>query len=245
MGLLELSAAREKHEEFCVPMIMVPATVSNNVPGSDFSIGADTALNTITDTCDRIKQSASGTKRRVFIKTMGGYCGYLANMGIAAGADAAYIFEEPFDFEDLQSNVEHLTEKIKTTIHRGLVLRKKEIQSSLLASGNVSQDSSGYLDLGIGGAPSPFDRNFGTKISARAMEWITAKLKEAQGRGKTLTTDDPVCVLGISKRNVIFQPVAELKNQMDFEHRIPKERWWLKLRPLMKILAKYKASYNV
>ncbi|XP_077799155.1 ATP-dependent 6-phosphofructokinase, platelet type-like isoform X2 [Macaca mulatta] len=124
MGLLELSAAREKHEEFCVPMIMVPATVSNNVPGSDFSIGADTALNTITDTCDRIKQSASGTKRRMFIKTMGGYCGYLANMGgIAARADAAYIFEEPFDIEDLQSNVEHLTEKIKTTIHRGLVLR--------------------------------------------------------------------------------------------------------------------------
>lgn len=82
LGLLELSAAREKHEEFCVPMVMVPATVSNNVPGSDFSIGADTALNTITDTCDRIKQSASGTKRRVFIiETMGGYCGYLANMG--------------------------------------------------------------------------------------------------------------------------------------------------------------------
>lgn len=121
LGLLELSAAREKHEEFCVPMVMVPATVSNNVPGSDFSIGADTALNTITDTCDRIKQSASGTKRRVFIiETMGGFCGYLANMGaLAAGADAAYIFEEPFDIRDLQSNVEHLTEKMKTTIQRG------------------------------------------------------------------------------------------------------------------------------
>lgn len=49
LGLLELSAAREKYDEFCVPMAMVPATVSNNVPGSDFSIGADTALNTITD----------------------------------------------------------------------------------------------------------------------------------------------------------------------------------------------------
>lgn len=49
LGLLELSAAREKYDEFCVPMVMVPATVSNNVPGSDFSIGADTALNTITD----------------------------------------------------------------------------------------------------------------------------------------------------------------------------------------------------
>lgn len=55
-------------------------------------------------TCDRIKQSASGTKRRVFIiETMGGYCGYLASVGgLAAGADAAYIYEEPFDIRDLQ-----------------------------------------------------------------------------------------------------------------------------------------------
>lgn len=40
--------AREKYEELCIPLVVVPATVSNNVPGSDFSIGADTALNTIT-----------------------------------------------------------------------------------------------------------------------------------------------------------------------------------------------------
>lgn len=81
---------------------------------------------------------------------MGGYCGYLASVGgLAAGADAAYIYEEPFDIRDLQvmcqqslnqpllvnlnhtflfyllpqSNVEHLTEKMKTSIQRGLVLR--------------------------------------------------------------------------------------------------------------------------
>lgn len=62
-------------------------------------------------TCDRIKQSASGTKRRVFIiETMGGYCGYLANMGaLAAGADAAYIFEEPFDIRDLQVRAARVT----------------------------------------------------------------------------------------------------------------------------------------
>ncbi|XP_002806987.2 ATP-dependent 6-phosphofructokinase, platelet type isoform X2 [Callithrix jacchus] len=258
LGLLELSAAREKHEEFCVPMVMVPATVSNNVPGSDFSIGADTALNTITDTCDRIKQSASGTKRRVFIiETMGGYCGYLANMGgLAAGADAAYIFEEPFDIRDLQSNVEHLTEKMKTTIQRGLVLRNESCSENYTTDfiyQLYSEEGKGVFDcrknvlghMQQGGAPSPFDRNFGTKISARAMEWITAKLKAARGRGKKFTTDDSVCVLGISKRNVIFQPVAELKKETDFEHRIPKEQWWLKLRPLMKILAKYKASYDV
>lgn len=135
MGGLELVQAREKYEEMCIPMVVIPATVSNNVPGSDFSIGADTALNTITSvsappaevcpcasltneqsphthtpmqTCDRIKQSAAGTKRRVFIvETMGGYCGYLATMaGLAAGADAAYIFEEKFSIRDLEVSFE-------------------------------------------------------------------------------------------------------------------------------------------
>lgn len=48
LGGLELVTAREKYEELCIPMVIIPATVSNNVPGSDFSIGADTALNTIT-----------------------------------------------------------------------------------------------------------------------------------------------------------------------------------------------------
>lgn len=131
--------ARQKYEELCIPIVVVPATVSNNIPGSDFSVGADTALNTITmvnfledhktkarvskkkmhhthcalllslffslfQTCDRIKQSAAGTKRRVFIvETMGGHCGYLATMaGLASGADAAYIYEEPFNIHDLE-----------------------------------------------------------------------------------------------------------------------------------------------
>lgn len=52
IGLLELSSARDKYSEFCVPMVMVPATVSNNIPGSDLSIGSDTALNAITDVSD-------------------------------------------------------------------------------------------------------------------------------------------------------------------------------------------------
>ncbi|KFP81130.1 6-phosphofructokinase type C, partial [Apaloderma vittatum] len=259
LGLLELSAAREKYDEFCVPMVMVPATVSNNVPGSDFSIGADTALNTITDTCDRIKQSASGPKLRVFIiETMGGYCGYLANMGaLAAGADAAYIFEEQFDIRELQANVEHLTEKMKTSIQRGLVLRNENCNENYTTDfiyQLYSEEGKGVFDcrknvlghMQQGGAPSPFDRNFGTKISAKAMQWISKKLKETYRKGKVFAnTDDSVCLLGMRRRNLVFQPVAELKTETDFVHRIPKEQWWLKLRPLMKILAKYKTSYDV
>ncbi|XP_069047187.1 ATP-dependent 6-phosphofructokinase, platelet type isoform X7 [Lepisosteus oculatus] len=259
LGLMELLTARGKYDEFCVPMVMVPATVSNNVPGSDFSIGADTALNAITDTCDRIKQSASGTKRRVFIiETMGGYCGYLASVGgLAAGADAAYIFEEPFDIRDLQANVEHLTEKMKTSIQRGLVLRNENCNENYTTDfiyQLYSEEGRGVFDsrknvlghMQQGGAPSPFDRNFGTKISAKAMQWISKKLKESYRQGRVFANmEDTACLLGMRRRALIFQPVMQLKEETDFVHRIPKEQWWLKLRPLMKILAKYKTSYDI
>ncbi|XP_068029945.1 ATP-dependent 6-phosphofructokinase, platelet type isoform X3 [Anomalospiza imberbis] len=256
---LQLYEARASFEEFRVPMCVVPATISNNVPGTDYSLGTDTALNAIVETCDRIKQSASGTKRRVFIiETMGGYCGYLANMGaLAAGADAAYIFEEQFDIRELQANVEHLTEKMKTSIQRGLVLRNENCNENYTTDfiyQLYSEEGKGVFDcrknvlghMQQGGAPSPFDRNFGTKISAKAMQWISKKLKETYRKGKVFAnTDDSVCLLGIRRRNLVFQPVAELKSETDFVHRIPREQWWLKLRPLMKILAKYKTSYDV
>ncbi|XP_044032603.1 ATP-dependent 6-phosphofructokinase, platelet type isoform X7 [Siniperca chuatsi] len=259
LSLLELLTARGKYDEFCVPMVMVPATVSNNVPGSDLSIGADTALNAITTTCDRIKQSASGTKRRVFIiETMGGYCGYLASVGgLAAGADAAYIYEEPFDIRDLQANVEHLTEKMKTSIQRGLVLRNENCNDNYTTDfiyQLYSEEGRGVFDsrknvlghMQQGGAPSPFDRNFGTKISAKAMQWVTKKLVETFRHGRVFAnTEDSCCLLGMRRRALVFQPVVQLKEDTDFVHRIPKEQWWLKLRPLMKILAKYKTSYDV
>uniref|UniRef100_A0A8C1IXK5 ATP-dependent 6-phosphofructokinase n=1 Tax=Cyprinus carpio TaxID=7962 RepID=A0A8C1IXK5_CYPCA len=259
-SLLQLFDARSRYEEFCVPMCMLPATISNNVSGTDLSIGADTSLNAIVETCDRIKQSASGTKRRVFIiETMGGYCGYLATVGaLAAGADAAYIYEEPFDIRDLQSNVEHLTEKMKTSIQRGLVLRNENCSENYTTDfiyQLYSEEGKGVFDcrknvlghMQQGGAPSPFDRNFGTKIAAKAMQWISKKLKEFYRTGKEKLDVVWDCVkselIFVRQKTYIFN--TALKDETDFVHRIPKEQWWLRLRPLMKILAKYKTSYDV
>nr|XP_043883269.1 ATP-dependent 6-phosphofructokinase, platelet type-like isoform X1 [Solea senegalensis] len=258
-SLLQLYEARDHHEEFCVPMCMLPATISNNVPGTDLSIGADTSINAIVETCDRIKQSASGTKRRVFIiETMGGYCGYLATVGgLAAGADTVYIYEEPFDIRDLQANVEHLTQKMKTSVQRGLVLRNENCNDNFTADfiyQLYSEEGRGVFDcrknilghMQQGGAPSPFDRNFGTKIAAKAMQWITRTLKDSYKGGRVFAnSDDTACLLGMRRRAMVFQPVSQLRDETDFVHRIPKEQWWLKLRPLMKILAKYKTSYDV
>ncbi|XP_054878289.1 ATP-dependent 6-phosphofructokinase, platelet type-like isoform X5 [Poeciliopsis prolifica] len=258
-SLLELYEARANYLEFCIPMCILPATISNNVPGTDHSLGADTSLNAIVETCDRIKQSASGTKRRVFIiETMGGYCGYLATVGgLAAGADTVYIYEEPFDIRDLQANVEHLTQKMKTSIQRGLVLRNENCNENFTTDfiyQLYSEEGRGVFDcrknilghMQQGGAPSPFDRNFGTKVAAKAIQWITRTLKESYKEGRVFTnSEDTACLLGMRRRAMVFQPVAQLREETDFVHRIPKEQWWLKLRPLMKILAKYKTSYDV
>lgn len=258
MGGLELVQAREKYEELCIPMVVIPATVSNNVPGSDFSIGADTALNTIVETCDRIKQSAAGTKRRVFIiETMGGHCGYLATMaGLAAGADAAYIFEEKFGIRDLEANVEHLVEKMKSTVKRGLILRNENCNANYTTDfifNLYSEEGKGIFDcrknvlghMQQGGTPTPFDRNFGTKMGAKSVLWLTEKLKECYRHGRIFAnTPDSACVLGMKKRALTFQPLAELKSDTDFEHRVPKTQWWLKLRPIMKILAKYNVNLD-
>ena len=73
---------------------------------------------------DKIKQSALGTKRRVFIlETHGGHCGYLATLsGLAGGADAAYIYEEHFGINELRLDVKHLKAKIEDKVQRGLIL---------------------------------------------------------------------------------------------------------------------------
>ncbi len=126
-SIVQLYDSRKEFKEFCIPLICVPSTISNNVPGTDFSIGCDTALNEIVTICDKIKQSALGSKRRVFIvETMGGFCGYLASLaGFASGADQSYIFEEPFSINDIINDINHLKKKMAGDLKRGILLRNE------------------------------------------------------------------------------------------------------------------------
>ncbi|XP_062988390.1 ATP-dependent 6-phosphofructokinase, liver type isoform X1 [Elgaria multicarinata webbii] len=255
-GVLQLVEARGEYDELCIIMCVIPATISNNVPGTDFSLGSDTAVNAAMESCDRIKQSASGTKRRVFIvETMGGYCGYLSTVtGIAVGADAAYVYEEPFTIHDLKANVEHLTDKMKTDIQRGLVLRNEKCHDHYTTEflyNLYSSEGKGIFDCRInvlghlqqGGAPTPFDRNYGTKLGVKAVLWMSEKLKEAYRKGRIFANSaDSACVIGLRRKTVSFSPVTELKKVTDFEHRLPKEQWWLNLRLMLKMLAHYQIS---
>ncbi|XP_029936551.1 ATP-dependent 6-phosphofructokinase, liver type [Myripristis murdjan] len=257
-GVLQLYEARNRYDELCIPMCVIPATISNNVPGTYFSLGADTAVNAAMESCDKIKQSATGTKRRVFVvETMGGFCGYLATCtGIAVGADAAYIYEDPFNIHDLKTNVEHLTEKMKKDIQRGLVLRNEKCHEHYTTDfihKLYSSEGKGIFDCRVnvlghlqqGGVPTPFDRNFGTKLGVRAMQWLSEKLTENFRQGRVFANSpESVCVLGLNKKVISFTPVSELKDETDFEHRIPTVQWWLNMRPVLKMLAKYQTSFD-
>lgn len=188
---------------------------------------------------------------------MGGYCGYLATTtGIAVGADAVYIFEEPFNIHELETNVEHLTEKMKNDIQRGLVLRNEKCHKHYTTDfihNLYSAEGKGIFDCRVnvlghlqqGGVPTPFDRNFGTKLGVKSVLWLTEKMNSTYRQGRVFANSpDTACVIGMKKKVMSFSPVTELKAHTDFEHRKPQEQWWLNLRPMLKMLAKYQTSFD-
>ncbi|XP_003424000.1 ATP-dependent 6-phosphofructokinase isoform X3 [Nasonia vitripennis] len=251
--------ARTQHPEFRIPIAMIPATISNNVPGTEFSLGCDTALNEITEICDRIRQSAQGTKRRVFIiETMGGFCGYLATLaGLAGGADAAYIFEEKFNIKDLNQDIIAMAAKMSEGVQRGLILRNESANSNYnteFMQRLFTEEGKGLFSCRMniighmqqGGSPTPFDRNLGTKMGAKAVEWFTERLKKdttADGQAVS-NSDESAVMLGIVRRQYRYTPFSKLIDTTDFEHRIPTYQWWMKLRPLLKVLAKHESTYE-
>ncbi|KAK7789689.1 hypothetical protein R5R35_011511 [Gryllus longicercus] len=255
---IQFLESRDLYKELCIPMCIIPATISNNVPGTEFSLGCDTALNEITEMCDRVRLSAQGTKRRVFvIETMGGYCGYLATLaGLAGGADAAYIYEEKFNIKDLQKDVYHMAAKMAEGVQRGLILRNEKCNENYTTDfiyrlfseegkGLFSARSNILGHMQQGGSPTPFDRNLGTKLAAAAVEWTSEQLHQSLKDGKVYTNDpESVVVIGMIRRQYCFSSIKDLKENTDFEHRLPKHQWWLKLRPLLRILAKHDSTYE-
>ncbi|XP_040153448.1 ATP-dependent 6-phosphofructokinase isoform X3 [Anopheles arabiensis] len=255
----QITDQRSKFKEFCIPIVVIPSTISNNMPGTEFSLGADTGLNEITEICDRIRQSAQGTKRRVFvIETMGGYCGYLATLaGLAGGADAAYIYEEKFTIKDLQQDVYHMASKMSDGVQRGLILRNEKASENYNTEfiyRLYSEEGKGLFSTRMnvlghmqqGGSPTPFDRNMGTKMAAKCVEWLVEQLKaNTQPDGSiNATAPETACLLGLVRRQYKFSPLKELIGETNFMQRIPKHQWWLKLRPLLRILAKHDSTYE-
>ncbi|MCK4452511.1 MAG: 6-phosphofructokinase [Anaerolineae bacterium] len=166
------------------PTIGVPSTIDNDVNGTDISIGVDTALNTILDAVDKIKDTASSHNRAFLIETMGRNSGYLALVSsIAGGAELVLIPEVETTFEEICRTVEDAY--IRGKAHCIIVvaegwqpgtqelvrqLHKRQNQEELGFSVRVTQ--LGHVQRG--GAASAFDRVLATRLGAAAVRELSA-----------------------------------------------------------------------
>lgn len=231
---------RDKFPAFNIPIICLPATINNNLPGTDFSIGADTALNCIVDAVDKIKQSAVASQRCFVVEVMGRYCGYLALMsGLATGAERVYLHEEGISLRDLQADLDQLIEGFKNKKRLGLMIRNEKanqfyttdfICSLFEEEGgdlfDVRQAILGHLQQG--GNPSPFDRIQATRFTTRCLE----VLNEEIGKASPL-----VAGVGLQAGKMRLTKLENLPVLMEQELQRPRNQWWLKLLPIAKIMA--------
>ena len=115
-GDSSLTGARIFAQEFDVPCIGLPGTIDNDLYGTDTTIGYDTALNTILDAVDKIRDTATSHERLFFVEVMGRDAGFLAlNGAIAAGAEAAIIPEFSTEVDQLEEFIEHGFRKSKSS----------------------------------------------------------------------------------------------------------------------------------
>jgi len=237
----KLVAARERYGELRIPMICVPATIDNNLPGTETCIGADTALNNIVDAVDKIKDTAGASHRAFIIEVMGRRCGYLAlAAGIACGAEMELLPETGVALEILRQDIETLRQGFQAGKKLGIVIMSENaspyydtdfvrriMEAEAGGAFDVRQAILGYLQRG--GVPTAFDRIQGSRLGARAAQQIMADI--AAGRAD-------VNVIGILKRGVVITPFAEAMETMDWENERPKEQSFMQWHRLAETLAK-------
>jgi 6-phosphofructokinase 1 len=222
-------------------MICLPASINNNLPGSEFSIGADTALNSIVDAVDKIKQSAVATRRCFVVEVMGHYCGYLALMGgMATGAERVYLHEEGVRLRDLQVDVEKLLAGFQSGKRLGLMIRNEyanPVYTTEFIGSLFEEEGKDVFDvrpailghLQQGGDPSPFDRIQATRLARMCLEFLIDQCEK---------DSENSAFIGIQNGHIQFHDLRDFDRLIDAEHQRPKEQWWLELKGIASLLAK-------
>ncbi len=162
-----------------ISVMGIPATIDNDLYGTDMSIGVDTALNTVISAIDKIKDTASSHRRAFIIEVMGRDAGYLALMsGIAGGVESVIVPEFP-------ANLEEISNKLKKGYQRGkshCIVLVAEGAGNVYEIGKFMEDKIGFemrvTVLGYlqrGGSPSAFDRILGSRLGSTAVEKLLKK----------------------------------------------------------------------
>jgi 6-phosphofructokinase 1 len=243
----KLLSERTNFPAFNIPIICLPATINNNLPGTDFAIGVDTALNNIVEAVDKIKQSAVAAGRCFVVEVMGHYCGYLALMGgLATGAERVYLNEEGVTLRDLQTDLDNLCYGFQHGKRLGLMIRNEyanPIYTTAFMSALFTEEGGDLFDvrqailghLQQGGDPSPFDRIQATRFASECINYL---INQAT-LGLAGTN-----YIGVTGGKMQVHQFEDFLRVVDTNHQRPKDQWWLTMQPIAKLLSQPVAGFN-
>ncbi|MFC3927938.1 6-phosphofructokinase [Streptococcus caprae] len=205
------------------PAVGVPGTIDNDIVGTDFTIGFDTAVTTATQAIDNLRDTSSSHRRTFVVRVMGRDAGDIALWaGIAAGADQIIIPEEEYDFKQIVATIEHGYETGKN--HHIIVLAEgvmsgDEFAKKLKEAGDTSDLR--VTDLGHilrGGSPTPRDRVLASRMGARAVELLKAgRGGLAVGIHNEELVESPI--LGTAEEGALFTLAEEGKIIVNNPHK--------------------------
>ena len=200
--------ALEFYKEYKLPVIGVPATIDNDIYGTDYTIGFDTAVNNVVDAINKIRDTATSHERTFIIEVMGRDCGAIALMaGLAGGAESIIIPEVPFDINEI---CEKLMRGVKRGKLHSMIVVAEGAASGLEIGRKIKEITGADTKVTIlghiqrGGIPTAFDRMFAARLGAKAVDLLIAG--EA---GKAV---------GIRKEEIVgydLQEIFENKKQLD------------------------------
>jgi len=193
------TGARIFAQEFGIPIVGIPGTIDNDLFGTDFTIGYDTALNTIIEAVDKIRDTATAHERLFFIEVMGRDAGFLAlNGGIASGAEAVLIPETDTDMMTLENFIKSGYRKSKNS-SIVLVAEGEKAGGAFAIAKQVEKDYPQY-DVRVtvlghiqrGGSPTASDRILASRLGVAAVE--------------TLLDDQQSVMVGIENDEIALVP---------------------------------------
>src|SRR6056300_1144874 len=166
------------HQEFSFPVIGIPGTIDNDIQGTQYTLGFDTALNTVVEAIDKIRDTASSHNRLFFVEVMGRDVGHIAlNAGVGAGAEEILIPEENLGLDRLLESLKRSKQSGKSSsivvVAEGdktgkNVFELKEYVEEHIPIYDVRVSVLGHMQRG--GSPSCFDRVLASRMGVKAVE---------------------------------------------------------------------------
>ena len=214
-----LTGARTLAQEYNFPIVGLPGTIDNDLYGTDITIGYDTALNTIVECVDKIRDTASSHDRLFFIEVMGRDAGFLAlNGAIASGAEAAIIPEISLEKDQLAEMIENGFRKSKNSSI--VLVAESEVTGGALGVAervkkeypqfDVRVSILGYLQRG--GSPTARDRILATRMGVAAVD--------------ALLDDQRNVMIGIQNEVIVHVPFAKaIKNTKPIDRDLLNTLW--------------------